>query len=549
MPFQRAACEILSVQRRHAFLIVLVCWAAIYLSGLGRTELKGEEGRRILPALTMLQTHEWLVPYVGGQAFLRKPPLVNWLIAGAFKLTGTHHELAARLPSALTVLALAATLVLLSGRAGWLKPEAALVAALFFLTQVATIEKGRLAEIEAIYFGVSGLAIACWLACWAQERSPWQIWVLPCFFLGLGLLAKGPAHLLFFYAIVVCVLWHAGEMRRLLHPAHFVGILVMLGIFGAWYWPYHQTEAGLHATEVWRAQSLGRVTGKFDFAGWAMNIPRGLSNHLPWILFAPVLWRRDLAELGKREGALFRGTRLAVVTTFFGVLLVPGMLPRYTLPLLAPFAILLAYALADERLAPRVAALRAWWRANLALGCLVGAAAFSAPAVFSWGRGLVLANPARFPGMYGANFAPVLLSSACAAALAVFVVVGRNKLARPALIATASGALTAAAALLYAAVGIPFVTATDHLRPTARRIDGAVPAGKELVIYDPEYQPVIFYLEVPYRYAPDMVEIPPADAWVLTRAEKLKKLARDRPDLQVVAEFPRPLELVLLHGT
>ena len=40
----------------HALSIVVLCWAAIYLPGLGSLEIKGEEGRRILPAVTMLET-------------------------------------------------------------------------------------------------------------------------------------------------------------------------------------------------------------------------------------------------------------------------------------------------------------------------------------------------------------------------------------------------------------------------------------------------------------------------------------------------------------
>src|SRR5215218_6136951 len=164
----------------------------------------------------------------------------------------------------------------------------------------------------------------------------------------------------------------------------------MLGIFAAWYWPYRHTEAGLDAARVWRDQSVGRFTGAFDFSGWAMNIPRALTNHLPWVLFAPLLWRGDLRVLGSREEALFRGTRLAAVLTFFGVLLLPGMLPRYTLPLLAPFAVLLAYVLGDERFTPISVALRAWWRTNIALAAVLLVAGLAAPAVYAWGRRLVL---------------------------------------------------------------------------------------------------------------------------------------------------------------
>jgi 4-amino-4-deoxy-L-arabinose transferase-like glycosyltransferase len=70
-------------QRRRTHLVLLV-WAAIYLPGLGSLEIRGEEGRRILPAVTMLQTGNYLVPRVGSEPYFRKPPLVNWIVAASF---------------------------------------------------------------------------------------------------------------------------------------------------------------------------------------------------------------------------------------------------------------------------------------------------------------------------------------------------------------------------------------------------------------------------------------------------------------------------------
>ena len=95
------------MSRPASFLLVILCWAAIYLPGLGSLEIKGEEGRRILPAVTMLDTGNYLVPQVGSEPYYRKPPLVNWLVAALFKITGVRNEWTARLPSALSILAVA----------------------------------------------------------------------------------------------------------------------------------------------------------------------------------------------------------------------------------------------------------------------------------------------------------------------------------------------------------------------------------------------------------------------------------------------------------
>src|SRR5947199_2937333 len=201
--------------RLRAILVVLLVWAVIYLPALGSIAIKGEEGRRILPAMEMLKSGNYVVPEVGGNPYFRKPPLVNWLVAASFKIFGTRNEWTARLPSAVAVLAVAIAFVTVA-RAS-LGPRGLLVAALIWLTNIGMIEKGRLIEIEGLYVSLSGLAIIFWLSFWNQNKSAWLIWVPASMFLGLGMLAKGPTHLLFFYGIVLGVLWQTKNWRLLFH--------------------------------------------------------------------------------------------------------------------------------------------------------------------------------------------------------------------------------------------------------------------------------------------------------------------------------------------
>ncbi len=255
--------------------IVLALWAAIYLPALGSLEIKGEEGRRILPAVSMLETGNYIVPQIGSEPYLRKPPLINWVVAASFKILGARNEWTARLPSALCVLAVAIVFLTIARRS--LGENGSLIAAVIWLTNFGMIEKGRLIEIEALYVSLFAVAIILWLSWWQQRRSPWLTWTLPFVFLGLGLLAKGPVHLVFFYAVVGAVLWRTRKIRDLFAPAHFVGIVIMLGFFAAWAIPYLQITAGLSVGHVWSRQFSGRLLGEdFKFLGWIQNIPRGL---------------------------------------------------------------------------------------------------------------------------------------------------------------------------------------------------------------------------------------------------------------------------------
>src|SRR5215469_12068357 len=261
-------------------------WAILYLPALGSIAIKGEEGRRILPAIRMLETGNYVVPQVGSYPYYRKPPLVNWLVAASFKVFGARNEWTARLPSAVFVLAVAVAFVTVA-RAS-LGPQASLIAALIWMTNIGMIEKGRLIEIEALYVSLCGLAIIFWLSFFLQKKSPWLIWLPASVFLGLGLLAKGPTHLLFFYGIVVAVLWQMKEWRLLVHPAHFVALAVMFGIAAAWAIPFLHSTTTQVAMEKWSGQYTGRLKGiDFKFFSWIQNIPRGLIYFLPWLLLFP----------------------------------------------------------------------------------------------------------------------------------------------------------------------------------------------------------------------------------------------------------------------
>jgi 4-amino-4-deoxy-L-arabinose transferase-like glycosyltransferase len=327
------------MSRTRAVFFVLLVWGAIYLPRLGSLEIKSEEGRRILPALTMLETGNYIVPQVGSEPYFRKPPLVNWLVAGSFKLFGVRNEWAARLPSVFCVLAVALAFIGIARKS--LGPTGSFVAALMWLTNFGLLEKGRLIEIEALYVSLTALAFICWLSWWNEPRRRWVAWTVPWIFLGLGLLAKGPLNLVFFYAVVAAVLWQQHELRRLWSTPHSLGILFMIGILAAWAIPCLIMTNSAHVASVWSQQFSGRVSGEsFKFHDWLLNIPRGLGYLLPWAFL--LLFARFAALKSEAERKFLCALALGIAVPFVIVNLLPGALPRYAMPLLAPAFWLLA---------------------------------------------------------------------------------------------------------------------------------------------------------------------------------------------------------------
>ena len=349
--------QVPALNRAAAYAIAIALWAAIYLPGLGSVEIKGEEIRRIMPGINMLQTGDWIVPQFNGQPYLRKPPLVNWAIALSVKSFGVRNEWTARLPSALAMLAMA--LVMLETCGPWLGTNAALAAALIALTSAGLVEKGRLAEIESIYIALFGMAFSCWLGWTAAGRSRWMAWPATGLLLGLGLLAKGPPHLAFFYGIVGFIAWRGRRGRGAVDAvdgvdvglgswAHLCGLLIMLAVFALWCVPYMRETFALGAGGIW-ARQMGQRVGGGDRSTVFVNLLRSMINFLPWALALPLFWRRaTLSRLEARDRLLIEAARWPVVFCAFALMLIPGMLPRYTLPLIIPYALLLALVLKAE---------------------------------------------------------------------------------------------------------------------------------------------------------------------------------------------------------
>ncbi|MFL6536563.1 MAG: ArnT family glycosyltransferase [Chthoniobacterales bacterium] len=440
------------------FVLVLTIWAAVYLPGLGSLEIKGEEGRRILPAITMLETGNFVVPYVGSDPYFTKPPLVNWLVAASFKLFGARNEWTARLPSALSMLMVALAFITVARRS--LGDNGSVVAALAWLTNFGMIEKGRLIEIEAVYTSLTGLAFICWFAWYLQKRSTWLSWTVPWIFLGLGCLAKGPLHLVFFYAVVVSVLYQRREVQQLRQPAHVLGIALMLTIFATWAVPCLMMMHEANVTNVWSRQFSGRLSGEsFHFASWILNIPRGLAYFLPWLLVFAVAGRVEFAD--EQERRTLRGLGWGIAISFLVINLLPGSLPRYTMPLLVPTCCLLAMIVCAERLDLRPL--------------------------------LNVAKPAALP----------------------------PRLRVPSTIALIIGM----AMLVYGFAIVPILRHREKVRTIAAQIDAAIPANEPLYTVDPDYQPFLFYVHAPIRYVRSVAEVPNEARFVLVQPQNRTAIA------------------------
>jgi 4-amino-4-deoxy-L-arabinose transferase-like glycosyltransferase len=210
-------------------ILILATLYVCYFSHLGAIGFVGpDEPRYAWIARDMVETGDWVTPRLYGKPWFEKPPLFYWGAALSFKLFGVS-EAAARLPSAIS--ALFATLAL-----AWLAlrlygAETARWLLLLLPTTVGMIGFSHAAATDMPFSGMLTIAMVCAavvLGLTRNEntpilpRTPWLALILFGFFLGLAVLAKGPAAIIlsggaiFFWALFT-KRWR--DAFRLLHPA------------------------------------------------------------------------------------------------------------------------------------------------------------------------------------------------------------------------------------------------------------------------------------------------------------------------------------------
>jgi 4-amino-4-deoxy-L-arabinose transferase-like glycosyltransferase len=210
-------------------ILILATLYVCYFSHLGAIGFVGpDEPRYAWIARDMAETGDWVTPRLYGKPWFEKPVLYYWSAALSFKLFGVS-EAAARLPSAIS--ALLATLAL-----AWLAlrlygAETALWLLLLLPTTVGMIGFSHAAAADMPFSGMLTIAMVCAavvLGLTRNEhtpilhRTPWLALILFGFFLGLAVLAKGPAAIIlsggaiFFWALFT-KRWR--DAFRLFHPA------------------------------------------------------------------------------------------------------------------------------------------------------------------------------------------------------------------------------------------------------------------------------------------------------------------------------------------
>lgn len=199
--------------RRFAwFLVALTLFVLLF--EVSRMDVWSDnEGQRATPPAEMLRYGQYVVPTINHVDYLAKPPLLYWVIAGVYKVTGVISPLTARIPIVLaaTVLVLCLYLCLRKemgeGAARW--------GALAFLASPYFFEHSRWAELDIpltlhLFLAILLLRAACRAASVGRSLL---FAVAGGVSLGAAILLKGPVPFLFLWAAWIAHQFETGDNR------------------------------------------------------------------------------------------------------------------------------------------------------------------------------------------------------------------------------------------------------------------------------------------------------------------------------------------------
>lgn len=226
---------------KKADYIFLFCFIVLFILSVfinwNILPLDGEEPRRALVSIEMLQSGNYIMPTVFGWDYYNKPPVFNWIQSFLMHLTGSTKEWAVRLPSLLFLLIWAFFHYWLSKK--FFPKRIAILSALFLLTNFHLFfyALGIGGEIDIFYSFLVYMQIM--LLFFFNDKQKWlQVFIWSYIFCALGFLTKGFTSLAFQAFTLVALCAFNKSIKIIFRWQHLIGLLAFCILVGGYLYAF-----------------------------------------------------------------------------------------------------------------------------------------------------------------------------------------------------------------------------------------------------------------------------------------------------------------------
>lgn len=292
---------------KYLWLLAGLLLVPALLIHLGLMTLIGDEGIRADVALEMLLSGNYLVPTINGEPYLNKPPLYNWILAGAFTLLGRADEWAARLPTVFFLLTWAGVCV------WYLRKHVPAVQAWLVAAMIVTCGRilfwDSLLGLIDICFSLVVFSNFLWIFHWSERERWGRMFVGSWLITVVAFMLKGlPALVFQVLTIAGWLAWLGWERHRQVGRAarwalvrglawpNWVGMALAFGLLGSYYYLYAQQAPLAPLLERLFTESAKRTAVQYGMGKTILHLftfPFEMAYHFfPWSLMVLLVFAR-----------------------------------------------------------------------------------------------------------------------------------------------------------------------------------------------------------------------------------------------------------------
>lgn len=323
-----------------AGLVILLLGSFLFFYRLGDRSFRNpDEGRYAEIAREMVQTGDWVRPQLYGVDYLRKPPLIYWLIAGSFKVFG-FSEWAARFVSALFGLLGVLAVFFFARHVFDLK--SAIFSSLILATNFWYLSVSRYLLIDAVFAFFIFSALALFYVITESPSAGFLPRLLFYLSLSLAFLAKGPAGLILVAIPVPLYGLITRQFRRtILKILWLPGLLIFLACVLPWFVRISTLKPWFPSFFFLHEHFQRAVSSQFEHQeSWHYYLWMTPALLMPWPLFLEPL-RAGLRGLRQDPCKARLFLLCAAVGPLLFYSLSSSKLPTYLMPAMPFFALLI----------------------------------------------------------------------------------------------------------------------------------------------------------------------------------------------------------------
>ena len=293
-------------------------------------------------ARQMIAEGNWLIPKIGDQSWLEKPPLLHWLAASLIIIFGEASEWVVRLPSVAAGVVLVLLVAMMVGR--WLGEKAGLVAGFIQCTSLYMMTYARLAEADMLLACIVVAAIVVFIhlqGIGLPQPSNYPRLLAMAFWVLIGLtnLCKG---FLFGAAMALtpCLAWLLWRRQPHAWKKMWSPTGLALGLLIAVAWPALVLLKEPSSLDLWLYHTVGRATRGIGYSRpWWYYLPMLPMLLLPWTPITLIGTVPSLKRMRREGDSADRFTWLWALVPMFLLSLARGKNHHYLLSCLPGFTL------------------------------------------------------------------------------------------------------------------------------------------------------------------------------------------------------------------